>query len=127
MGYTFEHLAYIIDYVEDKSRIGVCIDTCHAYTAGYDIKSEEGYAKTWNDFEWIVGIKYLMGMHINDSKKELGSRVDRHDSIGQGLLGVEVFKRIMNDSRFDNIPMILETIDDTIWAEEIRMLYGMVD
>lgn len=127
MGYTFEHLAYIIDKVNDKTRVGVCIDTCHAYTAGYDIKREEGYAKTWNDFERIVGFKYLMGMHINDSKKELGSRVDRHDSIGQGLLGIEVFKRIMNDSRFDYIPMILETIDDSIWAEEIRILYGMVE
>jgi deoxyribonuclease-4 len=127
MGYTFEHLAFIIDHVDDKSRVGVCIDTCHAYTAGYDIKSEEGYTKTWNDFERIVGFKYLMGMHINDSKKELGSRVDRHDSIGQGLLGIEVFKRIMNDSRFDDIPMILETIDDSIWADEIRMLYQMVE
>jgi deoxyribonuclease-4 len=127
MGYTFEHLAFIIDHVDDKSRVGVCVDTCHAYTAGYDIKSEEGYAKTWNDFERIVGFKYLMGMHINDSKKELGSRVDRHDSIGQGLLGIEVFKRIMNDSRFDDIPMILETIDDSIWADEIRMLYQMVE
>jgi deoxyribonuclease-4 len=127
MGYTFEHLAYIIDKVDDKTRVGVCIDTCHAYTAGYNIKSEEGYAKTWDDFERIVGFNYLMGMHVNDSKKELGSRVDRHDSIGQGLLGIEVFRRIMNDSRLDNIPMILETIDDSIWAEEIRMLYGMVD
>ena len=127
MGYTFEHLAYIIDRVEDKSRVGVCIDTCHAYTAGYDIKSAEGYTRTWKDFERIVGFKYLMGMHLNDSKKELGSRVDRHDSIGQGLLGVEVFKRIMNDSRFDDIPMILETIDDSIWAEEIKMLYGMIE
>lgn len=126
MGYTFEHLAYIIDRVEDKSRVGVCIDTCHAYTSGYDIKSEEGYKKTWEEFDRIIGFKYLLGMHLNDSKKELGSRVDRHDSIGKGLLGVEVFQRIMNDSRFDNIPMILETIDETIWAQEIKMLYGMV-
>jgi len=127
VGYKFEHLAFIVDRIEDKSRVGVCIDTCHAYTAGYDIKSEEGYRKTWSDFERIVGFKFLMGMHINDSKKELGSRVDRHDSIGKGLLGVDVFKRIMNDSRFDNIPLILETIDESIWAEEIRMLYGFVE
>jgi deoxyribonuclease IV len=126
MGFRFEHLAYIIDNVEDKSRVGVCIDTCHAYTAGYDIKSEEGYTKTWQDFDRIIGSKYLLGMHLNDSKKELGSRVDRHDSIGKGLLGIDVFKRIMNDSRFDNIPIILETIDDTIWEEEIKMLYGFV-
>jgi deoxyribonuclease-4 len=127
MGYKFEHLAYIIANVDDKERVGVCIDTCHAYTAGYDIKTPEGYAKTWTDFERIVGFKYLMGMHINDSKKELGSRVDRHDSIGQGLLGVEVFKWIMNDSRFNNMPLILETIDETLWADEIKMLYGMID
>lgn len=126
MGYTFEHLAYIIDRIKDKSRIGVCIDTCHAYTAGYDIKTVEGYNNTWNEFERIVGFQYLMGMHLNDSKKELGSRVDRHDSIGKGFLGFDVFKRIMNDPRFDNIPMILETVDDSIWAEEIRLLYGMI-
>jgi deoxyribonuclease-4 len=127
MGYKFEHLAYIIANVDDKERVGVCIDTCHAYTAGYDIKTPEGYAKTWTDFDRIVGFKYLMGMHINDSKKELGSRVDRHDSIGQGLLGVEVFKWIMNDSRFNKMPLILETIDEALWADEIKMLYGMID
>ena len=127
LGYTFEHLAYIIDRVEDKSRVGVCIDTCHAFTAGYDIKSEEGYTATWNDFDRIIGFDKLMGMHLNDSKKELGSRVDRHHSIGQGLLGIDVFKRIMNDVRFDNIPIVLETIEPDLWAEEIRMLYGMIN
>jgi len=127
MGYTFEHLAYIIDRVEDKERIGVCIDTCHAYTAGYDIKSAEGYDKTWAHFDKVVGFSKLMGMHLNDSKKELGSRVDRHHNIGQGLIGIDLFKRIMNDSRFNDIPLILETIDPSIWAQEIRMLYGMVE
>ena len=127
MGYTFEHLAYIIDRVEDKERIGVCIDTCHAYTAGYDIKSVEGYNKTWAHFDELVGFNKLMGMHLNDSKKELGSRVDRHHSIGQGLIGIDLFKRIMNDSRFDDIPLILETIDPDIWAQEIKMLYDMVE
>ncbi|MDD3567996.1 MAG: deoxyribonuclease IV [Bacteroidales bacterium] len=126
LGYKFEHLAYIIDRVEDKLRVGVCIDTCHAFTAGYDIKSEEGYTTTWNDFDRIIGFDKLMGMHLNDSKKELGSRVDRHHSIGQGLLGIDVFKRIMNDARFDNIPMVLETIEPDLWAQEIRMLYGMI-
>ena len=126
LGYKFEHLAYIIDRVEDKLRVGVCIDTCHAFTAGYDIKSEEGYTTTWNDFDRIIGFDKFMGMHLNDSKKELGSRVDRHHSIGQGLLGIDVFKRIMNDARFDNIPMVLETIEPDLWAEEIRMLYGMI-
>jgi deoxyribonuclease IV len=124
LGFKFEQLAYIIDRVEDKARVGVCIDTCHAYTAGYDIKSEEGYASTWEDFDRVIGFHRLMGMHLNDSKKELGSRVDRHHSIGQGLLGIDVFKRLMNDPRFDNIPIILETIDPDIWAEEIRMLYA---
>ncbi|MFP4556195.1 MAG: deoxyribonuclease IV [Bacteroidales bacterium] len=127
LGYTFEQIAYIIDNIEDKSRIGVCIDTCHAFTAGYDLKSEDGYKRTWDDFEKIIGFKYLMGMHLNDSKKELGSRVDRHHSIGEGLLGIEPFKRLMNDKRFDNIPLILETINPDLWADEIRMLYGMVD
>ena len=127
MGYTFEHLAYIIDRVEDKERVGVCIDTCHAYTAGYDIKSAEGYDKTWTHFDEVVGFSKLMGIHLNDSKKELDSRVDRHHSIGQGLIGIDMFKRIMNDSRFDDIPIILETIDPDIWEQEISMLYGMIE
>jgi len=122
LGYKFEHLAHIIDKVEDKSRIGVCIDTCHTYTAGYNIATEEGFAKTFEEFEQIIGFKYLKGMHINDSKKELGSRVDRHDSIGKGLMGIDVFKRIMADPRFDNIPLILETPDDSLWPEEIKLL-----
>lgn len=125
VGYKFEHLAHIIDKVEDKSRIGVCLDTCHTYTAGYDIKSKEGYTKTFEVFDRVVGFKYLKGLHLNDSKKDLASRVDRHDSIGKGLLGEEVFRRIMKDPRFDNIPIILETPDSSLWAEEIRWLYGL--
>ncbi|NPA36929.1 MAG: deoxyribonuclease IV [Chlorobi bacterium] len=122
LGYKFEHLTYIIDKIEDKSRVGVCIDTCHTYTAGYDIATEEGFVKTFEEFERIIGFNYLKGMHINDSKKELASRVDRHDSIGKGLMGIDVFKRIMADPRFDEIPLILETPDDSIWAEEIKLL-----
>jgi deoxyribonuclease IV len=125
IGYKFEHLQYIIERVEDKSRIGVCLDTCHTFTAGYDIKSEAGYKKTFEDFERIVGSKYLKGMHINDSKKELASRVDRHDSLGTGFLGEEVFARIMNDPRFDSIPLILETPDETLWEKEIKWLYSL--
>lgn len=125
LGYKFEHLAHIIDRVEDKSRIGVCLDTCHTFTAGYDIKSEEGYNKTFEEFDLIVGFEYLKGMHINDSKKNLATRVDRHDSLGKGFLGEEVFERIMNDPRFDNIPLILETPDDSLWAEEISWLYSL--
>ena len=126
LGYKFEHLAYIIDRVEDKDRVGVCLDTCHTYTAGYDIKSEEEYKKTFEEFDRIVGFKYLKGMHINDSKKDLATRVDRHDSLGKGFLGEDVFKRIMNDPRFDNIPLILETPDDSLWKQEIKWLYSVV-
>jgi len=127
LGYKFEHLAYIIDRVEDKSRIGVCIDTCHMFTAGYDIRTREAYDKTWDEFEKIVGFKYLMGMHINDSKPPLGSRVDRHHSLGKGEIGLDAFKFIMNDERMDDIPLILETIDETIWKEEIELLYSFVE
>ncbi len=127
LGFRFEHLAYIIDRVEDKSRVGVCIDTCHTYTSGYDIKTSAGYLKTFADFNVIVGFQYLKGMHLNDSKKELGTRVDRHDSIGKGFIGPDAFRRIMNDPRFDNMPLILETPDPEIWPQEIEMLYGMVE
>lgn len=127
MGYLFEHLAYIIDRVEDKTRVGVCIDTCHAFSAGYDLKSEEGYTDTWNEFDRIVGFKYLKGMHINDSKKEFGSRVDRHNSLGEGTLGIDLFKRIMNDPRFDDMPLIMETPNEEIWAQEIKLLRSFVE
>jgi deoxyribonuclease-4 len=126
LGFRFEHLAYIIDRVEDKSRVGVCIDTCHTYTSGYDIKTGAGYLKTFADFNAIVGFQYLKGMHLNDSKKELATRVDRHDSIGKGFIGLDAFRRIMNDPRFDDMPLILETPDPEIWPQEIEMLYGMV-
>lgn len=122
LGFKFEHLKYIIDLVQDKTRIGVCIDTCHTYTAGYDLKSIESFTKTFNHFEKIVGFKYLKGMHINDSKKGLGSRVDRHESLGLGELGINTFRYIMKDSRFDEIPLILETPDESKWKEEIALL-----
>ena len=127
LGYKFEHLAYLIDKCEDKSRVGVCLDTCHTFTAGYDLRTREAYEKTMNEFDTIVGFKYLKGMHINDSKPPLGSRVDRHHSLGQGELGWEPFKFIMNDPRMDDIPLILETIDESIWAQEIRALYDLVE
>lgn len=127
LGYRFEHLAHIIDKIEDKSRVGICIDTCHMFTSGYDIRTREEYDKTWSSFDNIVGREYLMGMHINDSKPPLGSRVDRHHSLGQGEIGWDAFRFIMNDSRMDDIPLILETIDDTIWAEEIKALYALED
>lgn len=126
LGNEFEHLAYIIERVEDKSRVGVCIDTCHAYSAGYDLRTESGYNKVWNDFENTVGFKYLRGMHLNDDKKPLGSKIDRHELIGKGTLGEEFFIRLMNDPRFDNIPLILETPDPTVWKEEISWLYSQI-
>ncbi len=126
LGYKFEHLAYIIDKIEDKSRVGVCIDTCHMFTAGYDIRTREAYDKTWKEFDEVVGADYLMGMHLNDSKPELGSRVDRHDSLGEGKIGWDAFEFIMNDDRMDDIPLVLETIDESIWGQEIEALYKLV-
>ncbi len=126
IGYRFEHLAQIIEQIDDKQRIGVCIDTCHAFAGGYDLHTREGYEKSFEDFDNIVGFKYLCCMHLNDAKKELGSRVDRHDSLGKGSLGIDTFKWIMQDSRFEGIPLILETPDDTIWAEEIKLLKEMI-
>ncbi len=126
LGHTFEQIAHIIDRVEDKSRVGVCIDTAHTLAAGYDIKTTEGFIDTFDKFDKIIGFSYLRGMHINDSKKDLASKVDRHDSIGKGLMGLTTFKMLMNDPRFNNIPMILETPDETIWAEEISYLYGLL-
>lgn len=125
MGFSFYQLKKIIDQVEDKSRVGICIDTCHAYSAGYDLKTKAGFEKVFQEFEEVVGFQYLKGMHLNDSKKELGSRVDRHDSLGTGTLGLEVFECIMNDSRFDGIPLILETPNEELWAEEIQILKNM--
>lgn len=124
-GFKFEHLAAIIDGVEDKSRVGVCIDTCHAFAAGYDISTEEGYEQMVTKFINTVGFEYLKGMHLNDSKKELGSRVDRHDNIGEGKIGLKGFEMLMQDERFDDIPMILETPNTERWPKEIEMLYEL--
>ncbi|MEW8025479.1 MAG: deoxyribonuclease IV, partial [Candidatus Thiodiazotropha endolucinida] len=125
LGYRFEHLAAIIDAVEDKSRIGVCLDTCHTFVAGYDLRTGAACDKTFTAFDNIVGFSYLRGMHLNDSKPDLGARVDRHHSLGQGKLGWEIFRYIMHDPRFDDIPLVLETIDDTLWKEEIATLYAI--
>jgi len=127
MGRSFEEIRFIMDHIEDQSRVGVCIDTAHAYSAGYDLKSEEGFAQTFKKFDQIIGLSYLRGMHLNDSKKEVGSRVDRHDLIGKGTLGAEVFIRIMKDKRFNGIPMILETPDPEKWKEEIAFLYSTIN
>lgn len=120
LGSEFWHLKYIIDRVDDKSRVGVCLDTCHTFTAGYDLVGD--YEGVFNEFDEVVGFQYLRGMHLNDSKKELGSHVDRHDSIGKGLIGFGLFEKLMRDPRFDNMPLILETIDETLWPQEITWL-----
>ena len=144
LGFRFEHLAQIIDQVEDKSRVGVCIDTCHAFAAGYDWNTspalfqetvealseadkkgavvERGLTNILDSLERIVGLKYLRGMHLNDATKPAGSRVDRHAPIGKGEIGAEAFERLMADSRLDGIPLILETPEPEIWPEEIAQL-----
>jgi len=127
LGWRFEQIARIIDRVEDKSRVGVCIDTCHTFAAGYDLATAEGYEATWREFEDTIGLAYLSGIHLNDSKRELGSRVDRHAPLGQGALGEDFFRLFMNDSRVDNIPVILETPDETHWNDEIAWLYTLTE
>lgn len=126
LGYKFEHLKYIIDRIKDKKRIGVCLDTCHMFAAGYDIRTKEAYDKTMDEFENVVGFSYLKGVHLNDSMVSLGSKKDRHESIGKGQLGAEFFELFMNDERFDDIPIVLETIDETIWKDEIVYLYSLI-
>ena len=122
LGFKFEHLAYIIDRVEDKSRVGVCLDTCHSFAAGYDLRTREACDATFAEFERIVGFKYLRGMHLNDAMRPLGSRIDRHSPLGDGEIGWECFKYIAGDARFDNMPLILETPDEERWAKEIEIL-----
>lgn len=125
MGYRFEQLAEMIRQVEDQSRVGVCIDTAHAFAAGYDLRTEKAFEAAFKEFDDIVGFRYLRGMHLNDSKKELGSRVDRHESLGKGQIGIDCFRFLMNDRRFDGIPLILETPDPSIWADEIKLLHSL--
>ncbi|KGA62904.1 deoxyribonuclease IV [Yersinia pseudotuberculosis] len=127
LGFKFEHLAAIIERVEDKSRVGVCIDTCHAFAAGYDLRTEEDCEHTFAALGKIVSFQYLRGMHLNDAKSEFNSRVDRHHSLGEGNIGKTVFSYIMRDSRFDNIPLILETVNMDIWAEEIAWLKSQAE
>ena len=122
LGFSFYHLAAIIDRVEDKSRVGVCLDTCHAFAAGYDLRTAAGCEGVFAEFDSVVGMGYLRGMHLNDALKNVGSRVDRHAPLGEGQIGLECFRYIMSDSRFDGIPLILETPDEERWPAEIEML-----
>lgn len=122
LGYSFEQLATIIEAIDQKDRVGVCIDTAHAFASGYDLSTKDGFNKTFDQFEETVGFNYLKAMHLNDSKKALGSRVDRHECLGSGLIGWLPFELIMKDSRFDEIPLILETPQPDRWPEEILQL-----
>ncbi len=124
LGSTFEELRYLIDRIDNKERVGVCIDTCHAFAAGYDLSSADASAKVWDDFDRIVGFDKLRGMHLNDSMKPLASHVDRHESLGKGHIGLAAFERLMKDDRFDDIPLILETPNPDLWPEEIATLYS---
>ena len=125
LGYDFAQLAYVIDKISNKDRIGVCIDTCHAFAAGYNLRSRQAYERTMSEFDRAIGYKFLSGMHLNDTKNELGVRKDRHESLGRGFLGLAAFENIMNDPNIDEIPLILETIDESLWAEEIALLRSM--
>ena len=127
VGNRFEELATMLELTGRPDRVGVCLDTCHTYAAGYDLATEEGYERTFAEFDRLIGFEYLKGMHLNDSKSKLAGRLDRHDSIGKGALGWETFRRLMRDPRFDGIPLILETPDDSIWAEEIAALQQIAD
>lgn len=126
LGHTFGQIARIIDGVDDKERVGVCIDSCHAFAAGYNLAQPEGYEAMWREFDEVIGMKYLSGMHLNDSKKGLGSKVDRHEVSGRGMIGIGFFEMLVNDPRLDNLPLILETPDELHWSEEISLLYSLV-
>ena len=128
IGYQFRQLSEIIDGVSKKNMIGVCIDTCHVFAAGYDVKTPEGYAETMDRFNSEVGLKFLMGFHLNDSKKEQGSRLDRHEQIGKGLLGLDGIKNFVNDERFRDIPMVLETPKgEEGYADDIKAIESVME
>ncbi|MBN2625897.1 MAG: deoxyribonuclease IV [Spirochaetales bacterium] len=127
LGNRFEEIARIIDGVKDKSRVGVCLDTCHLFAAGYDLRTAESMEAVWAEFDRIIGFEFLKGMHLNDAKSEYASRVDRHHSLGHGNIGWEAFQRIAADSRFDGIPLILETIDEALWPEEVARIISLTE
>jgi deoxyribonuclease-4 len=127
VGFSFEEIARIISRVNRMKRVGVCLDTAHAFAAGYDLRTPGAYTATLEEFNRIVGFSYLRGVHLNDSKAQLGSHVDRHAPIGKGHIGLEAFRLIMNDARFEGIPLILETPERDRWAEEIALLYGLIE
>jgi len=125
LGSNFAQIGTLIELIGQDDRVGVCLDTCHSFAAGYDLGSREGYDYTMTQFEKYIGFEFLAGVHLNDSKSKLGGHLDRHNSIGKGELGVHPFEWLMNDVRFDDIPLVLETIDETIWPQEIQLLYSL--
>jgi deoxyribonuclease IV len=127
LGYRFEHLAAIFDRMREPERAGVCLDTCHLYAAGYDLASPEGYEEALRDFARIVGMGKLKAIHLNDSKRERGSRVDRHARAGEGVMGLDTFARIVNDRRFRGLPLVVETPGPLAeWKKEIARLRALV-
>jgi len=128
LGHTFEQLKWIIDMVIQPERVGVCLDTCHIFAAGYDIRTRSSFEETFEKFDQVIGLKKLHAIHLNDSKKGLGSRVDRHEHIGQGQIGLEGFRLIMNDSRFIDVPKVLETPGDLKeFKENLHLLKSLVE
>ena len=127
VGRNFEQIAFLVDAVEDKSRVGVCLDTCHLFAAGYDLRTKASLEAVLGDFDRIVGLKHLRAFHVNDSKGALGSRLDRHQCLGEGELGLEPFRLLMQEPRLAGIPKILETTDPDRWPAEIAMLRGFAE
>jgi deoxyribonuclease IV len=125
LGNRFEQLASLVDQVDDKSRVAVCLDTCHLFASGYDLQTTAAIETTFQEFDRIVGLRYLRGMHLNDALQPLGSRIDRHAGIGKGTIGMNVFSYIMNQQEFEEIPLILETPDSDAWSTEISLLYSL--
>lgn len=126
LGNRFEQISEMIKGIINKERIGVCIDTCHSFAAGYDLSGKNGYESVWSEFEKIIGIRYLKGIHLNDSKTPFASRKDRHESLGKGYIGNEFLELLVNDKRLENIPIVLETPNELVWSEEIKMLYNLI-
>jgi len=127
LGYRFEQIGFILDNVSDKSKVRVCMDTCHIFAAGYELRSKDGYEKTMDEFSRNIGFENLVAVHLNDSEKALGSRVDRHAQIGRGYIGREGFKNLLKDKRFSNMPLILETPGgEALYPEDLNMIKSIL-
>jgi deoxyribonuclease-4 len=124
----FEQLATVFKNIEHKTKVGFCFDTCHAFAAGYDLRTPDAYKKTWDEFDALLGLKHLKAIHINDSKKALGSRVDRHEDIGKGLMGLEAFRLLFNDPKLFDVPKLLETPPGELpdYARNMQVIYELI-